>query len=104
MRAEALQLFRKLFLNKYARVINYFGLLCHTAKREIANLAPANLLLKVLYGTSVHVYLRTAVHVRVLLRVRRGKISCWETRRFSSPNPTFEGAPDVQPTCRQGEK
>jgi hypothetical protein len=31
MRAEALKLFRKLFLNKYARVINnYFGLLCHT--------------------------------------------------------------------------
>ena len=93
----------KVHVRKYycTSVLNFHF---RTAKREIANLAPANLLLKVLYGTSVHVYLRTAVHVRVLLRVRRGKISCWETRRFSSPNPTFEGAPDVQPTCRQGEK
>ena len=33
MRAEALKLFRKLFLNKYARVINYFGLLCHNDVR-----------------------------------------------------------------------
>ena len=32
MRAEALKLFRKLFLNKYARAINnYFGLLCHNS-------------------------------------------------------------------------
>ena len=57
MRAEALKLFRKLFLNKYARVINnYFGLLCHTKVR--------NKVLSYFESTSVVV---VHVHVRKIL-------------------------------------